>query len=396
MRRLLTASLALVALLLTAPAAAAQAPPGTAGPGDVHVIEVTGLVDRVVVDFVTDSLDSAARSGAQAVVVQLNTSGVVVDDERYQSLLDAMARSAVPVAVWVGPSGSQAKGDSARLVHTVAVRGIAPGARIDGAPDEILQAPTLGDFIVDLDGRTAGGRTFETSEVVQVPGKDPRRSPTIDVRFEKLGLVPRLLHTASSPSVAYVLLVLGLALVVFELYTAGVGVAAATGAVCLVLASFGLVELPTRPWAAALVAFGLFGYAVDVQAGAPRAWTGIGTVALAVGTVRLYDGYSPSLLVMVLVVAGTALFMVAGMPSMVRARFSTPTIGRESMVGELGEALAAVDPEGTVEVRGAPWRARTNRSTPIAAGERVRVVAIDGLLLEVEPEVGGATDYRNH
>ena len=95
-------------------------------------------------------------------------------------------------------------------------------------------------------------------------------------------------------------------------------------------------------------------------------------------------------LAMVAGVAGTALFMVAGMPSMIRARFSTPTIGRESMVGELGTALGAIDPDGTVEVRGAPWRARTNRATPIGAGDRIRVVSIEGLLLEVEPEQGGA------
>jgi membrane-bound serine protease (ClpP class) len=96
----------------------------------------------------------------------------------------------------------------------------------------------------------------------------------------------------------------------------------------------------------------------------------------------------------VFVVAGTALFMVAGMPAMVRARFSTPTIGRDAMVGEMGTALADINPEGTVEVKGAPWRARTNRATPITAGAPVRVVAIDGLLLEVEPEDGGARDYR--
>jgi membrane-bound serine protease (ClpP class) len=65
------------------------------------------------------------------------------------------------------------------------------------------------------------------------------------------------------------------------------------------------------------------------------------------------------------------------------------------MVGELGTALAAIEPEGTVEVRGAPWRARTNRATPIAGGARIRVVAIDGLLLEVEPESGGAKDARH-
>ena len=64
------------------------------------------------------------------------------------------------------------------------------------------------------------------------------------------------------------------------------------------------------------------------------------------------------------------------------------------MIGEMGEALLAVDPEGVVELRGAQWRARTNRATPIGRGDKVRVVAIDGVTLEVEPESGGARDYR--
>ena len=91
---------------------------------------------------------------------------------------------------------------------------------------------------------------------------------------------------------------------------------------------------------------------------------------------------------------GIAVTMFSGMPAMVRTRFGTPTIGRESMVGEEGTAVSDVDPDGTVRIRGALWRARTNRATPISAGEVVRVVEIDGLLLEVEPEEGGAKDYR--
>jgi membrane-bound serine protease (ClpP class) len=79
---------------------------------------------------------------------------------------------------------------------------------------------------------------------------------------------------------------------------------------------------------------------------------------------------------------------------MVRARFATPTIGRDWMIGEEGEARTAVSPEGVVEVRGAPWRARTNRATPIHAGDPVRVAAIDGLVLDVEPLTGAARDYR--
>ena len=88
----------------------------------------------------------------------------------------------------------------------------------------------------------------------------------------------------------------------------------------------------------------------------------------------------------------TVLFMVNGMPTMVRTRFATPTIGREAMIGEVGTAVDAISPEGVVRVLGAPWRARTNRATPIAAGAPVRVVAVDGLLLEVEPLEGGAKD----
>ena len=80
---------------------------------------------------------------------------------------------------------------------------------------------------------------------------------------------------------------------------------------------------------------------------------------------------------------------------MVRTRFSTPTIGREWMIGEVGTAVGAVDPDGVVMVRDAPWRARTNRATPIDAGAPVRVASIEGLLLEVEPLEGAARDHRD-
>lgn len=390
MRRLLiTLLLPFGLVVLAAPADAAER-------GHVDVVEVSGLLDRVVVDFVHHALASAEESGAEALVIQLNSGGAVVDPAVVDALALDLAHSPVPVGVWVGPSGARAEDEAVRLVRAAHIAGVAPGAHVSGDVEEVLQAPTLGDFIVDLDGETAAGRVLETSEVVREPGEDPRRRPTVDVRFSKLGLMARLLHTAASPSVAYVLFVIGLALVVFELYTAGIGVAAGVGILFLALAGFGLAELPTRPWAVGLLCVGIFGYAVDVQAGAPRTWTVIGTAATAVGSVALYDGQAASWFVMALVVGGTTLFMVAGMPSMVRARFSTPTIGRESMVGEVGAALVDVAPEGTVEVRGAPWRARTNRATPIAAGDPVRVVGIDGLLLEVEPPEGGAKDYRRH
>ena len=335
--------------------------------------------------------------------MQMDSTGSVAPEPRLDVAVFRVAHSPVPVAVWVGGTGSpRASGDALRLFNAAAVTGVGPGARVGrlrgedavrrGVAD--VSSPTLGDFLVALDGRSAAGRTISIpTEVVRREGRDPQRRPEVALRFAKPGFVERVLHGVTSPSTAYLLLVVGLVLVIFEFFSAGIGIAGVTGAAALVLASYGLGALPTRPWALALIALGMLGFAIDLQAGAPRTWTVIGTAALAVGSVALFDGVDLPLATAAIGVAGTALAVVAGIPSMIRARFSTPTIGRESMVGELGTALADVSPEGTVEVRGAPWRARTNRATPIAQGDSVRVVGIDGLLLEVEPEVGGAREF---
>jgi membrane-bound serine protease (ClpP class) len=118
---------------------------------------------------------------------------------------------------------------------------------------------------------------------------------------------------------------------------------------------------------------------------------------LIAGSLTLYGGSSrldPPWWVLLIVIVGTLLFMLGAMPTVIRSRFSTPTIGREGMVGEMGEAEVDVSPDGVVVIGGARWRARTNRATPITAGDEVRVVAVEGLVLEVEPEAGGAKDYR--
>jgi len=157
--------------------------------------------------------------------------------------------------------------------------------------------------------------------------------------------------------------------------------------VCLVLSAYGLAVLPTNPVGLGLILLGIFGFGVDVQTGVPRFWTGIGVVSFVAGSLLLYDdpvslGWLPLLGGLV----GVVLLMLAGLPATVRSRFSTPTIGRESMIGETGEAVAALDPEGVVRVRGALWPARVNRATPLAAGDAVTVIGIEGARLEVAPE----------
>lgn len=427
--------LGLLAAVVPAPAAGAQ----VRERGDfVEVVEVSGLLDPVLVDFVEEKVRQAEADGAVALVLQLNSSGAVVSDDRFVELARLIHESSVPVAVWVGTSGAVAYGAAAELVGIADVSGMAPGTRLgrigeqrlpesefgvlfgdqharlvdgtvgseealelgiisplgtdrDGGAGEddevgsIAGAPTVGDLVVNLEG-------VEVEEV-EVDGQI-RREPVTVVLFSQLPLFDQLAHTVASPNVAYLLLTVGLGLLVFELFTAGVGVAGLVGAGSFALACYGLAILPTNWWAFALIALSMVAFSVDVQTGVPRVWTVIGMVLFVVGSFTLFSGVDISWITLLAAFVGVLLTFTAGMPAMVRTRFSTPTIGREWMIGEMGKAVADVDPTGTVLVRDALWRAETNRATPIRRGEPVRVVAIDGLVLEVEPEEGGARDYR--
>ena len=273
-----------------------------------------------------------------------------------------------------------------------------------GVTDRVCVDPpgcaTLGDFLVALDGKTvvtASGKVKLQTATVVGNGKDRRRQPIGQIHFRKLDLIGQAVHTLTNPTIAYGLLVVGLALIIFEFFTISIGLAGGTGAIALVGAFVGFSHLPVNIWALALILLAMFGYAIDVQAGRAYSWTVIGTVLLIIGSLFLYGG-SPDLDIywwaIILMVVSVVAFFVTAMPVAVRSRFSTPTIGRESLIGEAGEAAVDISPDGVVLLRGARWRARTNRATPIKAGEPIRVVEVDGLVLEVEPEEGAARDYR--
>jgi membrane-bound serine protease (ClpP class) len=407
--------------------------PGSVAQAPVDIVEVSGLVDEVVADDLTKAIERAASGGAQALILQLNSKGAVISPARMVEIAEAIHASEVPVAIWVGPSGSRALGAPGQLLGAAAVTAMAPATRIgdfgqplpvrgftldfgDGGdqlrsftmgptearernvlrlPIDDAGVPVLRNMLLALDGLEYGGRTVDTAEARPTTDGGTELVLVAEPRFYKLPLVPRLMHTVASPPVTYLLLTIGLSLLIFELFTAGVGVAGIIGAGCVVLACYGLGALPISGWALAVMLVAFFGLAIDVQTGVPRAWTGIGLVLYAGASLLLFrDGLRPSWITLLAGIGGVALAFIVGMPSMVRARFATPTIGREWMIGELGEAVVAVDPDGVVLVHGAQWRARTNRATPLAKGDRLRVVSIDGYTLEVEPEEGGARDHR--
>lgn len=401
----------------------------------VSVVSVNGLIDPILADFMEQSITAAEDAEVVALVFQVDLDGSVIPDDELVALIARMDRATVPVDLWIGPTGSHLDGAASYLLFGADRVGMSPGtdlrslstpvaltfdgggdagvlvdpqeptadrirAATIGAPGEERlipaeearnlaiterDAPTIGDFIVNLPG-------VETREITV--GDQTRLEPVTQVVFSQLSLLDSFMHTAASPAVAYLLLTIGLVLLIFELFTAGVGVAGGIGAAALVFGCYGMAVLPATWWGLAAIGLSMIAFAIDVQTGIPRVWTGVGLVLFALGSITLYDDVSMSWLTIAVGLIGVVLTFTTGMPSMVRTRFSTPTIGREWMIGELGRAITDIAPDGVVQIKEAQWRAYTNRATPIEQLDKVRVVGIEGLVLEVEPEEGGARDYR--
>ena len=403
----------------------------------VDVLQVSGLFDEIVVASIGDAIDRSESNGSQALIIQLDTEGAVVSRDRMAVLLQRVVDATVPVGVWVGPARSaRAYGLPAQLLAVADVTAMVGGSRVGfaGVPLDVPGAadgfgpagdalvggsmsfgearkqgalklitpdqgvPTIRSMVLAMDGVSADGVVLDTV-ADELSGDGSQQKVSTLVRFNGLGVIDQSMHTVASPPIAYLLFVVGLALLIFEFFTAGVGVAGVVGAFCAALGCYGLSALPTRPAAVVVILLAMVAFAIDVQVGVPRFWTAVGGVLFAVGSIFLFRSLPsanlrPGWFTLFIVIAGVLLTFVSGMPSMVRTRFATPTIGREWMIGEMGSATTSISPDGVALVSGARWRARTNRATPIAAGAELRVVGIDGVTLDVEPAEGAARDYR--
>jgi membrane-bound serine protease (ClpP class) len=443
-RRLLIALLGAIAVLVIAAApAAAQDDNQPAEPGadtettpevaPVDVLQVNGLFDDIIVEEIGAAIDRAVGKGSQALILQVDSRGAVVSDDTMADLMDRIAEAPVPIGVWVGPTGARLYGTPAQILAVADVTGMAPGARVGNVGPPVSDyelgpgltalrnrtvglsdarsllvfrqrisdqgIATLPNMLDALDGYEENGVVLDTTIETVTDSGVVQRETIATPRFSKLGLVDQLFHTVASPPVAYLLLLIGLALLIFEFFTAGVGIAGVVGAVCTVLAAYGLAALPARGWAVALLVLAMVAFSIDVQVGIPRFWTGVGVVLTIVGSLWLYEPVTGTTMrvpwiSLIAGIGGTMLTFIVGMPSMTRTRFATPTVGREWMIGAEGVAASEIDPDGTVRVGEGEWRARTNRATPIRIGDALRVIAIDGVTLEVEPLEGAAKDYR--
>jgi len=425
-----------IVILLAAPPAAAQ---GSASP-TVDVIEVEGIIDPALADYLVGRLSSAQRDGVEAAIIRIDTPGGL--DVSMRDIIQEMLDSSVPVVVWIAPRGARAasagtfiayaanlaymaestvlgaatpvnlageqsetmarkvSNDAAGYIRELAVT---RGRNAEWAERAVREAASLGatraveiDVVNGIASSLRGlleamdGVTVETStrrSTIET-WDEASGSPSVTVRFQQMNIVQQLLHAVTNPEVAFLLLLVGIFGIIFELYNPGIGFAGILGGVSLLLGLYALSVLPTNWVGVLLIVLGVIFLLVDLQAAGLGVWTLGGTVALVAGSLLLFSGADPSvelsLWAVAAAVAGTLLFFISVMTAALRVRLRRPITGEEAIIGTVGEAKTDIAPEGTVVTKGTLWRART-METGIAAGSRVKVMATEGLVLLVEP-----------
>jgi membrane-bound serine protease (ClpP class) len=393
-RRFSSVLLLLAALVVAMPVAAQE------DDAPVDIIEIKGPLDGLGIGYVMDEIEASAQDGAMAVIIQIDSPGAVSTE--INDLIGLIRNPPLPVATWVGPAPARAYGGALQLLLAAPVRLAALGSEVGylsprvagtGGGLEIHAGYTLEDIetfegsfevsaplpgLIDatppadrqavavLDGSsfTVGGELITLSTLREVEVDGETITTTVPVRFRQPGVLTRTARTALAPEAAFFFLIAGLAVAVFEFYAVGPGVAAGVAGASLLMAGYGLV-----------------------QRGRFRVLSVVGALALLGGGFTFTDGAPqivPNAWGVIFAVIGFWLFYQFAMPTVARARFSTPTIGREHMLGRSGVATGDFSPDGEVEVDGARWSATAHREADIAKGDRVVVAGIDGLFLEVE------------
>lgn len=379
--------------------------------GGIDVIDVSGPLDAGALEFMNDAILASADRGQELAVLQLN-SPAVLDEDAFHALVATIESPPLPVAVWIGPAPASAYGGTNLLALAPGGEAaISPGstmglisplvagsekdadARFPKEFEEVVMAedtglplqPSIRQYLQDLNGVSfstgSGDVVVETIE----PFDDGVTLKT--VTFHKPGIGLRYFRLGATPETAFFFLVVGLTVVSFEFFAIGPGVAAGVATLSLLIAGWGVVNLPVRWWALALAIAGWVILTASYQRGGIIALTALGALMLQGSGMFFVDGsgqIDPRWWLILPSVLAVLFFFLLGMPTVQRARFSTQTIGREGLIGDEGVALVDFDPNGLVEVNGAQWRASAHREAGVVAGSRIVVTGVDGMFLEVD------------
>jgi len=406
--------------------------PAAAGSAPVYLFRLTGAVSPANADFLESAVRQANAEGAGCLIVMLDTPGGLAESMR--RMVMAMYASDIPVVVYVAPSGARAASAGVMVTMAADVAAMAPGTHIGAAHpvnaggknlDETMSEKVINDMvafiksIAEKRGRNIQWAEKAVRESVSITETEALENKTIDLvardvdalidRIDGLeiagkgrididkaervwieaSLGTRVLKTLSDPNIAYILMMIGLAGLYFELSHPGVVLPGVVGSIALILAFYSFQTLPVNIAGVLLIVLALIFFIMEMKIASYGLLSASGIISLLLGSVMLFDrgidgqpGISWGVLMPTLVLVGGFFVAVAGL--VFRSQRRRPMTGDSGLIGKTGVVKTALDPIGRIQVHGELWSARSQ--TPVAVGQTVRVVAVDGLTLEVEPD----------
>ncbi len=409
----------------------------------VHQIIVDGVINPVATEYITRSIQRAEAANAQLLVIQLDTPGGLM--ESMHQIVKAIQSSNVPVAVYVAPSGSRAASAGVFVTYAAHIAAMAPSTNIGsahpvfggsptgGKPDSSMASTMMEKVINDAvakirslaekRGRNADWAEKAIRQSANITEKQALKlhvidyiAPSLDslltvldgkeiildtgkkvvlhtakaqvVTF-KMSWRQRILDALSNPNIAYILLMLGIYGLLFELYSPGAILPGVVGGISLIVGLYALQTLPVNYAGVLLIIFAVILFVLEIKIPSYGLLTIGGVISLVMGSVMLFN--SPlsflrvSWQVILFVVILSVLFFVFAIGMAAKTYRKKPTTGLVGMIDEIGEVYKPLNPEGTVKIHGEFWKAVSD--IPCKKGQRVKVVEYDrqSLILKVIP-----------
>jgi membrane-bound serine protease (ClpP class) len=397
----------------------------------VNLIEIDAGINPATADFIREAIDESRSDGALALVIQLDTPGGLLDSTK--SIVKDMLGSPVPVIVYVAPSGAGATSAGVFVTLAGSLAVMAPGTNIGAAHPVTGQgedisgdmrekaenfAASLSKTIAQQRGRNVEWAEKAVRESVSITEREALEIGVIDliaadvrdllrqadgrevdannvkvklavaeaeIVRKEMRLKQKLLNVLANPNVAYLLMMAGLLGLYVEFTHPGLLFPGVAGGICLLLALTALQVLPLNYSGLALIILGLALLFAELFLPSFGVLGIGGLISFVFGSLLMFDSAEPSLAVdrgIIFAAAGTfgAFTLLVGF-LVVRSQRRKPALGLEGLIGEVGEVRERLAPSGKIFVHGEYWNAEARE--PVDVGERVEVVAVDGLKVVV-------------
>ncbi|MGQ9689278.1 MAG: NfeD family protein [Desulfobaccales bacterium] len=404
-----------------------------AAPRAVYVLAAVGSINPGLAEFMVEGIRTAEKENAAALIIQLDTPGGL--DSSMRNINQAIVNAKVPVIVYVSPKGARAASAGMFIALAAHVAAMAPGTNIGaahpvsvglGKMDKIMGEKVVNDMAayarsLALErGRNADWAEKAVRQSVSIDSKQALKIGVVDLLAEDLesllkqvngrevtvgkdkvalktlglpvktiteSLRTRILKHIADPNIAFILMIIGLAGLYFELAHPGAVLPGVVGALSLLLAFYAFQTLPVNFIGLLLILLAFVFFILEIYVTSYGLLTVGGVASLLLGSLMLYQkgetGMDVAWSVLIPMVLIISLFFIAVAGLVMRSQLRRSVSGEAALIGEQGVAYTDLNPEGQVFVHGEYWQAVSE--VPVGAGETVEVIKVVGLKLMVRP-----------